>query len=71
MLVLGLTGGVGMGKSELMPLLFSDADFDLMRRVHDAFNPDASLNPGKIFPLSKGCGEIRVRPQSSSRPGAA
>jgi glycolate oxidase len=68
-----LTGehGVGMEKSELMPLLFSDADFDLMRRVHDAFNPDSSLNPGKIFPLSKGCGEIRIRPQSSSRPGAA
>jgi glycolate oxidase len=60
-----LTGehGVGMEKSELMPLLFSDADFDLMRRVHDAFNPDCSLNPGKIFPLSKGCGEIRVRKQ--------
>jgi len=58
-----LTGehGVGMEKSELMPLLFSDADFDLMRRIHDAFNPDSSLNPGKIFPLSKGCGEIRVR----------
>jgi len=60
-----LTGehGVGMEKSELMPLLFSDADFDLMRRVHDAFNADSSLNPGKIFPLGKGCGEIRVRPQ--------
>jgi glycolate oxidase len=61
-----LTGehGVGMEKSELMPLLFSDADFDLMRRVHDAFNPNSSLNPGKIFPLGKGCGEIRVRAQS-------
>jgi glycolate oxidase len=60
-----LTGehGVGMAKSELMPLLFSDADFDLMRRVHDAFNPNSSLNPGKIFPLSKGCGEIRVAGQ--------
>jgi glycolate oxidase len=58
-----LTGehGVGMEKNELMGLLFSDADFALMRRVHDAFNPDASLNPGKIFPLSKGCGEIRIR----------
>jgi glycolate oxidase len=68
-----LTGehGVGMEKSELMPLLFSDADFDLMRRVHDAFNPDSALNPGKIFPLSKGCGEIRVRPHSSSHPSAA
>jgi glycolate oxidase len=62
-----LTGehGIGMEKSELMPLLFSEADFALMRRVHDAFNPDCSLNPGKIFPLSKGCGEIRVRPQST------
>jgi len=61
-----LTGehGIGMEKSELMPLLFSDADFDLMRRVHDACNPDSALNPGKIFPLSKGCGEIRVRKQS-------
>ena len=58
-----LTGehGVGMEKSELMPLIFSDDDFALMRRVHDAFNPSASLNPAKIFPLGKGCGEIRVR----------
>jgi glycolate oxidase len=58
-----LTGehGVGMEKNELMALLFSDADFALMRRVHDVFNPNSSLNPGKIFPLNKGCGEIRVR----------
>jgi glycolate oxidase len=65
-----LTGehGVGMEKNELMPLLFSDADFDLMRRVHDAFNPDSSLNPGKIFPLSKGCGEIRVRKAAEALP---
>jgi glycolate oxidase len=68
-----LTGehGLGMEKSELMPLLFTDADFDLMRRVHDAFNADCALNPGKIFPLSKGCGEIRVRqnnaPEGSGR----
>jgi glycolate oxidase len=65
-----LTGehGIGMEKAELMPLLFSDADFDLMRRVHDAFNPACLLNPGKIFPLSKGCGEIRVRPRAESHP---
>src|SRR5271157_5161641 len=65
-----LTGehGIGMEKNELMSLLFSDADFDLMRRVHDAFNPDSSLNPGKIFPLSKGCGEIRVRKQAGALP---
>jgi glycolate oxidase len=62
-----LTGehGVGMEKSELMPLLFSDADFALMRRVHDAFNPTCNLNPGKVFPLNKGCGEIRTNPHSA------
>jgi glycolate oxidase len=54
--------GIGMEKSELMPLLFSDADFALMRRVHDALNPTCLLNPGKVFPVNKGCGETRVRP---------
>jgi glycolate oxidase len=63
-----LTGehGVGMEKNELMGLLFRDADFALMRRVHDAFNPDSSLNPGKIFPLSKGCGEIRTKKKAAA-----
>jgi glycolate oxidase len=58
-----LTGehGVGMEKSELMSLIFNDADFALMRRVHDQFNPTSLLNPGKVFPMGKGCGETRVR----------
>ena len=62
-----LTGehGVGMEKNELMPLMFSDADFDLMRRMRSAFNPDGRLNPGKILPLGKSCGEIRVMPQAA------
>ena len=59
--------GVGMEKDRLMPLLFSEADLALMRRVRDAFNPAGLLNPGKILPTSKGCGEIYVRP----RPAAA
>jgi glycolate oxidase len=54
--------GVGMEKNELMPLLFTDADLDAMRRVRDTFNPIGLLNPGKILPFGKGCGEIRVRP---------
>jgi len=68
-----LTGehGIGMEKSELMPLLFSDADFALMRRVHDALNPTCSLNPGKIFPLGKGCGETRIRPHPAAAVAAA
>jgi glycolate oxidase len=54
--------GVGMEKDRLMPLLFTDADMSLMRSVRDAFNPAARLNPGKIFPMGKGCGEVRINP---------
>jgi glycolate dehydrogenase FAD-linked subunit len=52
--------GVGMEKDRLMPLMFSDADMHMMRRIRDAFNPKGLLNPEKIFPNTKGCGEIRV-----------
>jgi glycolate oxidase len=58
--------GVGMEKDRLMPLLFSEADLDLMKRVRATFNPDGLLNPGKIFPTSKGCGEIYVRPEPTA-----
>src|SRR5271154_1857622 len=54
--------GVGMEKDRLMPLLFTEAELDVMRRVRDAFNPQGLLNPEKIFPSKKGCGEIHVRP---------
>jgi glycolate oxidase len=54
--------GVGMEKDRLMPLLFSEDDMALMRRVRDAFNPQGLLNPAKIFPTGKGCGEVRIRP---------
>jgi glycolate oxidase len=57
--------GVGMEKDRLMPLMFNEAELDLMRRVRDAFNPAGLLNPGKIFPAAKGCGEIHSRSQSS------
>ncbi|HXN23380.1 MAG TPA: FAD-linked oxidase C-terminal domain-containing protein [Candidatus Dormibacteraeota bacterium] len=52
--------GIGMEKNELMPLLFSDDDLELMKRVRDAFNPSGRLNPGKILPIGKGCGEVRI-----------
>jgi glycolate oxidase len=54
--------GVGMEKDRLMPLLFTEDELNLMRRVRDTFNPAGLLNPGKIFPTTKGCGEIHVRP---------
>ena len=58
--------GVGMEKDRLMPLLFSEADLARMRSVRDAFNPAGRLNPGKIFPTGKGCGEVRIRPMPLS-----
>jgi len=63
-----LTGehGVGMEKNELMPLTFSEDDLELMRQVRAAFNPDGRLNPDKVLPLGKGCGETRVRPLAIS-----
>jgi glycolate oxidase len=54
-----------------MPYLFSEADLALMRRVHDAFNPSGLLNPGKIFPSAKACGEIYTRPAAAPGNGQA
>ena len=63
-----LTGehGVGMEKNELMPLMFTPDDLALMERVRAAFNPTGRLNPGKLFPIGKACGEIRVQPMPVS-----
>src|SRR5277367_3018553 len=54
--------GVGMEKDRLMPLLFTEAELGVMSRVRDAFNPIGLLNPDKIFPSKKGCGEIHILP---------
>jgi glycolate oxidase len=68
-----LTGehGVGMEKNELMPLMFTEADLDLMRKVRAAFNPFGRLNPDKVLPLGKGCGETRLQPFPISGGGTA
>ena len=50
--------GVGSEKRDLMPLLFSDEDLDVMLSLHDAFNGDNVLNPQKIFPAPRMCKEI-------------
>ena len=47
-----LTGehGVGLEKKEQMPLVYSDEDMAAMVMVREAFAPNNTLNPGKIFP---------------------
>lgn len=61
--------GVGMEKNDLMPLLFSEADLDVMKRVHDAFNPRCVLNPQKLLPTPRSCRETNVlmRPNGVGR----
>jgi glycolate oxidase len=59
--------GVGMEKNELMPLLFTENDLTVMGKIKAAFNPDGRLNPSKVFPTSKGCGEIQVGKQWGAR----
>jgi glycolate oxidase len=49
--------GVGMEKQALMTLLFSEDDLRVMKRLHDAFNPDGLMNPQKVFPTPRGCRE--------------
>jgi glycolate oxidase len=52
--------GVGLEKSDLMPLIFSEDDLELMGRIKKLFNPEGSLNPGKVLPTGKMCGELRA-----------
>ncbi len=49
--------GVGLEKRDLMPLLFSDDDLDVMLSLHNAFNAAGVLNPGKLFPTTRMCRE--------------
>ncbi|HUY15796.1 MAG TPA: FAD-linked oxidase C-terminal domain-containing protein [Terriglobia bacterium] len=53
--------GVGIEKSELMPLIFSEQDIEMMKQIKSIFNPADSFNPGKMFPTGKMCGELRVQ----------
>jgi glycolate oxidase len=54
-----LTGehGVGVEKRDLMGTMFSPTDLDRQEQVKRAFDPRELLNPGKVFPTAKGCGE--------------
>lgn len=56
--------GIGVEKLEFMDALFAKADLDAMRRIRDALNPGARLNPGKLLPPSSSdAAEPRSAPQ--------
>ena len=49
--------GVGLEKRDLMPLLFTNDDLDVMLSLRNAFNATGVLNPGKLFPTTRMCRE--------------
>ena len=52
--------GVGLEKQNMMPLMFSQEELEVMERLRVAINPGSVLNPQKILPTTTGCGEISV-----------
>ncbi|HXZ29026.1 MAG TPA: FAD-linked oxidase C-terminal domain-containing protein [Terriglobales bacterium] len=57
-----LTGehGIGMEKSNFMPMLFSEENMEVMQALRQAFNPRGLLNPMKLLPTTRGCRELRT-----------
>jgi len=53
--------GVGYEKRNYMSWIFSEDDMEVMARLKAAFGAEERLNPGKVFPTSKGCGEVSSR----------
>ena len=41
--------GIGLIKKPYLPLIVSDAQLNLMRKIKRVFDPENVLNPGKIF----------------------
>lgn len=47
--------GIGMEKNNLMHLIFSESDLELMKKVRGVFDPTGICNPGKVFPTPGRC----------------
>lgn len=54
--------GIGVEKVLEMSAAFSACDLKAMEWVREAFNPTGLLNPGKVIPSPKTCGESGARP---------
>lgn len=61
--------GVGFDKRELLSLIFSEDDMDVMLSVRAAFDPTGLCNPGKIIPMLRGCGEAKASQSNVQSPG--
>lgn len=52
--------GIGVEKRDLMPEMFTEDDMKHQERLKLAFDEDQLLNPGKVFPVLHGCGELKT-----------
>ena len=59
--------GVGVEKRDYLPLVFGEADLDVMRRLRAAFDPDLVCNPGKAFPTTRFCAESNPKARGYDR----
>jgi glycolate oxidase len=52
--------GVGLEKQAFMPLIFSQADLDVMAKARSAVDPSGRLNPAKVLPVGQPHGAERA-----------
>jgi len=50
--------GIGLEKNHFMFWVFGPEDLEAQRRARDAFDPDGTMNPGKVFPGGDACADI-------------
>ncbi len=59
--------GVGLEKQDFMAWLFNDGDLEQMRRLKAVFDPQGSMNPGKIFPGARHQAYARTSPLAQAQ----
>ena len=54
--------GIGIEKLDEMTVAFSDDEINAQEWIKEVFDPDFKLNPSKVLPTPKVCGESGARP---------
>jgi glycolate oxidase len=62
--------GIGVEKISFMDKIFTPDDLNVMRQVHDVFNPHGRCSPQKMLPTAGGCGTEQIERASPGRRAA-
>jgi glycolate oxidase len=52
--------GVGIEKRAYLPVMFGEADLDMMHTIHQQMDPAQIANPGKMFPVQTKPNEVTL-----------